>query len=363
MRVIIVGAGIAGLALADELANMGIRAEVYDKKESITYGAEKASGVLSIDGLRASGLPYANAVLNTLDGAVLYAGSQKLTIESRTPKAYVIDRARLLLDTYEKAASDGAVITLGKSVSRSELLAYASSGNIVVGADGAVSHTASAFGFPAIKEFALTYKAVYERAQAPLDDKVELVFSEATPGFFGWIVPYGKGMIEVGVGVSTKAKRNSRKAFDDFSMSSIVQAHAARAKRASGYASMIPLSARSTTVKGNVALVGDAAGQVKATTGGGIIFGVACAKMLAKAISDTVSNGVPLEAYERMWRKAYGRDLKLHALAHRYYLLLGAKNFEVLFKLSRLFGMEGFLGRYGDMDSPSKIIKRFFLRR
>ncbi len=363
MKVVIVGAGVIGLALAGELSRMGIHTEVYDKKKSIAYGAEKASGVLSIDGLNASGLPYSKSILNTLDGAVLYAGSQKLVVKSKTPKAYVIDRARLLQDTLESAESAGAAVTLGRGVSKDELLKIASSGDIVVGADGAISYTASAFGFPGIGEFALTYKATYKHAELIPKDMVELVFSNATPGFFGWTVPYGNGIVEIGVGASTKAKKNSSKAFQEFSKSDVVLAHIANAEKISGYASLIPLSTRSITVKGNVALVGDAAGQVKATTGGGIIFGVACAKILARSIGETISKGTSLEAYEKRWRKAYGHDLKLHALAHAYYSSLNTKNFETLFKLSRLFGLEGFLGKYGDMDSPSKIIRRFFLRR
>jgi digeranylgeranylglycerophospholipid reductase len=364
MRVIIIGAGIVGLYLAKELALKNIEVEVYDRKHDVTEGAGKASGILSITGLKASGLPYKGTALNTLDGALLYAGRQKLSIEAKEPKAYVIDRAKLALNAYDEAVKHGAKINLGTNIGKNELLALAhDSRNIIVGADGAVSTVASTFSFPHINRYVLTYKAVYENAHIDYNDKVELVFSNMTPGFFGWTVPYSKDVMEIGVGISANEKINSYDAFREFVRSNIISHHIAHAKKTSGYASMIPLETRRITVKGNVALVGDAAGQVKATTGGGIIFGTACAHTLGLVIDNHVNKNAPLNLYEKEWRKRYGRDLKLHSLAHAYYSSLSDRNFEMLFRLSRIFGVEGFLGKYGDMDSPGIIIRRFFLRR
>ncbi|MEK6964133.1 MAG: hypothetical protein AABX70_06920, partial [Nanoarchaeota archaeon] len=57
--------------------------------------------------------------------------------------------------------------------------------------------------------------------------------------------------------------------------------------------------------KGNVCVAGDAATQVKATTGGGII-----ASMVAGcAFAEHVQTG---KSYEKLWRKKIGRDLWLH---------------------------------------------------
>jgi digeranylgeranylglycerophospholipid reductase len=51
--------------------------------------------------------------------------------------------------------------------------------------------------------------------------------------------------------------------------------------------------------------VGDAACQVKATTGGGIVQSLAA----SKALGDSIANS---KGYEKLWRKEIGRDLKLH---------------------------------------------------
>ena len=54
--------------------------------------------------------------------------------------------------------------------------------------------------------------------------------------------------------------------------------------------------------------------------------------------------------YEKSWRKAYGRDLGFHRVAHSYY---SSTDLQRTFKILKIMGMDSFLGKYGDMDSPS----------
>ena len=57
-RVVIIGAGMMGLRLAENLAKNGINVDVYDGKKNIEYGADKASGVLSISGVKRLNIDY-----------------------------------------------------------------------------------------------------------------------------------------------------------------------------------------------------------------------------------------------------------------------------------------------------------------
>ncbi len=361
-EVFVIGAGVIGLVAATEIAKRGIKVTVYDSKKSIEEGADKASGVLSKRGLDSTGLPYKGSELNVLKGAWLYAGREMLKIKSEEEMAYVIDRKKLAKLCYEEAKKAGAKVLLGRRIEKERLKELAESGNIIVGADGAVSNVASAFGFPKIKEYVLTYKAEYSNAEVKDKEMVSLVFSEGARRFFGWSVPYSKSTIEVGIGISNRAKRSSMQAFKELLEEKPIKEEIENAKEEAGHASIIPLSTREKTAKGNVLLVGDAAGQVKATTGGGIIFGSLCAKEAAAAIEKNIKEGKSLEIYERAWRAKYGNELRLHKIAHEYYSSLSAKSFERLFRMARIFGMDDFLSAYGDMDSPSKIVKRFFLR-
>ena len=364
MRVTIIGAGVIGLVLAKELAGSGIDTVVHDGKKSVEDGANKASGILSKTGLSRIGIDYRSAIVNDLDGAVLHAGKERLVIKSKATQAYVLDRAKLASICKTEAEGAGAEVRLGERLERQELKELAAdSSNIVVGADGAVSTVASAFGFPPIGEYVLTYKAEYAGADVQDWHSVELFFATGhSHRFFGWAAPYAGSELELGIGTSDRGKRSSSDAFGNFIKNREVSSMISKAKRLDGHASMIPLEARRMTARGNVLLVGDAAGQVKATTGGGIIFGTSCAKIAAKAIARHAERGTPLSSYESEWRKAYGMDLKLHSALHSYYSRMGPAGFEALIKMSRLFGVEAFLGRYGDMDSPSKMLKRFMLR-
>ncbi|MGC8669771.1 MAG: NAD(P)/FAD-dependent oxidoreductase [Candidatus Micrarchaeia archaeon] len=362
MKVAIIGAGIIGLTLAKELALKGIDVVVYERKKEVAFGAEKASGVLSIKGLQRIGLNYRSAVLNVLDGAVLYAGKQILNVTAKEHKAYVIDRAKLVLNAYKDAEKAGAEVRLSENLSKKDLIKISRNSSILVGADGAVSATASTFGFPPISEYILTYKSVYKGAHIANIKKVELIFSKDIKGFFGWTVPYSAETLEVGVGVSSKAGTNSYSTFKNFLNNPIIRGHTKYAKIKNGYASLIPINTRKVTVKGNVALVGDAAGQIKASTGGGIIFGVTCAKILAESISKNAKPEEALKDYDKEWRRVLSIDLKLHRFARWYYTSLSLDNLERLFTISKILGIEGFLGKHGDMDSPSATLKSFFLR-
>ena len=313
-KVVIVGAGVVGLTLAKELAVHGIDVQVYDAKRDVSEGAAKASGILSVSGLGRVGITLDAAIVNRLDGAVLHAGRERLCIKAPEIKAFVVDRGLLVKGCMDLAVKAGADLILGKRFSREELRRLASDrNNIIVGADGAVSTVASAFSFPKIKEYVLTYKAEYRNAVVEDPGMAGIFFSnEIAYRFFGWSCPYSKDRMEIGIGISDRARISSAAAFAKFAKSGMVSGMIKNAERANGYASIIPLSSRPLTVKDNVLLVGDAAGQVKATTGGGIIFGCSCAKVLAHTIRENVEKGASLKAYEREWRKRYGIDLKMH---------------------------------------------------
>ncbi|MGD0728927.1 MAG: NAD(P)/FAD-dependent oxidoreductase [Candidatus Micrarchaeaceae archaeon] len=363
-KVFVVGAGVVGLTLAKELAMHNIDVEVFDSKKAVSDGAAKASGIFSTTGLSRIGINFDEGIVNTLDGAVLHAGKETLNIKSKKTMAYIVDRGILAEICKKEAIGAGATVTLGKKLGKQELHELASNrNNVVVGADGAVSTVASAFSFPEIKEYILTYKAEYSKADIEDKNVVGLFFSnEIAYRFFGWSCPYSRDKIEIGIGISDRAKTNSVAAFNKFVHSGWLGETLKTATKMNGYASIIPLSSRKTTVKNNVMLVGDAAGQVKATTGGGIIFGCSCAKILAKNIKNNFEKETPLTIYEKEWRKKYSLDLKMHHLLHNYYSNLRVNNFEVFLKISKVLGAEKFFSEYGDMDRPSLMLKRFFLR-
>jgi len=165
------------------------------------------------------------------------------------------------------------------------------------------------------------------------------------PGLFGWIVPAGGG---VRIGFGTTSHAHATDAEKKFFSSKPVRDAVGRSEPARDYWAVIPAAVRERTQIGNAVLVGDAAGQVKASTGGGIVFGGLCARVAADRIYASIAKGEPLD-YEAAWRGKYGAALAMHSAARKF---LGALPNPLLDLLVAFTGMgpQKALERAGDMD-------------
>jgi flavin-dependent dehydrogenase len=116
---------------------------------------------------------------------------------------------------------------------------------------------------------------------------------------------------------------------------------------------MIPVYDGKKTVFGNRALVGDAAGQVKASSGGGVVLGMLCAEILADAVKkENISH------YETEWRKEYGGILNDHLLVRK---LLNHMNYDKLLRAANNNDMKSTIENYGDMEDTSAL-KKYFIK-
>ncbi|MEM3781720.1 MAG: NAD(P)/FAD-dependent oxidoreductase [Candidatus Micrarchaeaceae archaeon] len=351
----VIGAGTAGLLLASSAAKMGLKVSVYDTKARPGM-PPSASGILSIKGLDGLGIPYMSAVRNTLYGARIHAGSAQLTVLAKEKKAYVLDRPALNEILISEAEKNGARIVLGSRITARELDVFSRS-CIIAGADGAVSMVSKHFRMGAIRKYVLTYKAVFE---LPNDERsVDLYFDNSiAPGFFAWLCPISKYEVEAGIGVDS-SRGNAKLAFSRF-MAKYAKSVLGDSKMLNAYASIIPISSAKQIVneEHEVLLVGDAAGQVKASTGGGIIYGGNAALMAAKAIYEHVMHNAPLGAYSASFSKLFGTDMRLHGLVRLLYSSLSPGSMSLLIKALAKLGFGDKLSKYGDMDSVLLTFKR-----
>ncbi len=357
----VIGAGTSGLIAARRLGELGFASTVYDQKPVLGVPV-RASGILSIAGMQGLGMDYAGCVTNTLYGANIHAGGRTMRIESKEPVARVLDRKRLNEVCHDDAVRSGAKVLTRRRITGGELDSMAEKGT-VIGADGAVSSVAKHFGFGEIGKFALTYKAEFE-VEAEESGMVDLFFdSNEYRGLFAWMCPNRKDLLEVGLGLHSGAG-NAKVAFDRFIRKSPVADLIGGRRPVSEGASIIPMAMRRSIVdeKRRVVLVGDAAGQVKPTTGGGIIFGGNGALLAAKAIAGNLTVGSALSNYETEFKKAYGLDLRLHSVINHIYSRTGPSSMGRMISAMNALGVDRFLSTYGDMDRPTLVLKRFFLR-
>ena len=349
----IVGGGPAGCVCAREAARSGLKTLVSEEHSRVGEPVQ-CSGLISKGGLDSLGIDYSSAVLNEVTGARIFSpGMGEISVGNGEVRACVVDRTLLDRLLAEAAEKEGARIETGIRIARGSL-----AGKFVVGADGAGSGVASWFGFPKITEFAVCMQSDFEGVRGLDTSRIEMHLSnERFPGFFGWIIPSGNDSARVGLGayvdLSTKKAQPVKRLFDDFISRKEISGKLDGAREVSRLAGIIPMKPRKTTIKGNVLLVGDAAGQVKATTGGGIVFGSAAARIAAGCIAA----GKPLE-YEAKWKEELGRDLELHAKLRAFLNSLSDERMESMFALAKLMGAEHFLNTFGEMDKPTKMVEK-----
>jgi len=200
----------------------------------------------------------------------------------------------------------------------------------------------------------------------PVQGIVELYFGgNWAPGFFAWIVPTSSDTARAGLAVPLNTPKPPFKYLDDFMEKHPVACERLRGCRVLGQsAHIIPTGgALRRTVSDGVLIVGDAAGQVKSTTGGGLFYGVACAKIAGKTVSKALRSrggGVlrskALMSYEEEWRERFGSEIAFSVRARAFLDSLTDGEVDYLFDVIR--GDESLIRRIevdGDIDRQSKV--------
>jgi len=368
IEAIVVGCSASGAIAARDLAAGGVKTVVLE--EHASQGKQgKCSGLVSKRGLKLLGVDsqaLERCTVNEVRGALLHAkNGATLRVERRSSVACVLDRQLFDEALAAQAAGEGAKILLKHRVTavkeggdgvRVWCGAKRFESKFVLGADGAASPTAASpsLGFPKIPRFVLGYETEFDGARVDDPDFVQLFFdSRAFPGFFAWLIPSGKKSVRAGFatgGMSSFAY--SKNAFHRLPAIEAL-ARSPWAKRVREYTHVIPVAPRPKTQsgggRGRVLLAGDAAGQVKATTGGGIVFGGLCAREAALCVKNALdSNELP--DYERSWRKKYGATLALHSALRKALNAFGNRRFDFALRAARFAGAQRLFSEFGDMD-------------
>jgi flavin-dependent dehydrogenase len=110
--------------------------------------------------------------------------------------------------------------------------------------------------------------------------------------------------------------------------------------------------------------VGDVAGQVKATTGGGIVIGGLCAQLAGEAASEYFEGTNSLDKYDNMWRSKYGFELKSMCALRKILNKVNDERFNKIFHRTKEKNIEDRLQNLlenGDLDMQSSVIRNALL--
>lgn len=238
--------------------------------------------------------------------------------------------ARLAVDAGAEVKTSTAFLGLRGGVALTEAGGY--DAPVVIGADGPLSTVARAAGFP---RHPLLFPAMSATVLGDFRPVFRAYFGGIAPGGYAWVIPR-KGEANIGLGVHPELRREGLAA----SFRRFLQGLGLDPKT-KGVGGMVPMSGPlPTTVKGKVLLVGDAAGHVLPTSGGGIFTAMLCGRLAGRAAADHLLAGRPLEAYEGAWRTQLG-DAFATAAAEFNLMIPAFRSDWLLERLFRLLGSQG----------------------
>lgn len=355
--VIVVGAGPAGSMAARSAARGGVRVLMLDRRFELGVPVQ-CGEALNAEVLNDLGIsPDPRWAVNKINAAKLVSPSG---IEVHMSERKLVGKFGYILDRkiFDKhlallAAKEGTDIMVATLVDglikengkisgvkargvdgRHEFMA-----EVIIAADGVGSRVARWAGLnTALKlsdiESGIQFKMVGVDFESP--SVMEFYFGKkVAPGGYAWIFPKGEDMANVGLGVlgsragmpAIEYLKNFVERMPGLRKGKIIEMNGGG----------VPVSGPlERTVKDNVLLVGDAARQVNALTGGGIDSsmraGAIAGEVAAKAIKEGEVSEERLLEYERRWRERMGKSLERYYRAKEVFITLSDDDLDDLAK-------------------------------
>ena len=174
------------------------------------------------------------------------------------------------------------------------------------------------------------------------------------PGAFAWAVPAGQ---QVRIGLVTEG--NPIESFDKFMSRYYAKDWENGARDKTRY-KLIIQGALSKTYGHRVLAVGEAAGQVKTTTGGGVYFGLLGSRIASTTILRNLRNNdlnsKAFSEYEKTWKKAFHKEILIGFYARKIFSRLNDGQIERLFLLAQNNGVFPYIQENGNFDWHSDLI-------
>ncbi|MFU8796969.1 MAG: NAD(P)/FAD-dependent oxidoreductase [Dehalococcoidia bacterium] len=322
--VIVVGAGPAGSYAAYKLASSGHRVAVFEEKSA--PGVDSCcTGIISPECLESLDL-RTDVTLTRADSARFFAPSGRcLRFQAQKVQAYVADRGLLDRALAAKAQSRGAQyffsspirsVVPGKDGIQAEARCSGTSevftARALVLASGCTTELPQRLGLGKVKRFLIGAQTELETRDIT---EVEVHFGRrVAPGSFAWLVPVSNNRAYAGLLSSSDSGLLMQRFVDDLCR---------RGRATNGHVKIrqkaIPLETPARSYGDRVLAIGDAAGQVKRTTGGGIYFGHLGARIAAGVLDAALKSDDltmrRLAAYQKQWKAKIGKELRRGQLA------------------------------------------------
>lgn len=365
-EILVVGAGPAGALAAERAAQLGVSTTIIEQKARLDKSSA-CGGLVSDSTLDQLHLD-STAILNTFTGVEVFpSNGNSFRLLGQKKKAHAIERDQLNQTLATRAKKAGAEIETStklmhinekkeailKDLSRGQ--SYRTVPSILIGADGPQSTVRSSIGlsppdssFYGTQTVAKFSELNFNIVQVHFDSKL-------APNFFAWVIPLDTTRARVGL--ATPEVKNAEQSLTNF----LQQLDAREVESRSG--GFIPIGPPTQTSSENVILAGDAAGQVKPTTGGGIFPILQCAPLAGRIAAEHVKNDnhstSPAREYEQAWREFVGKRIQKELILHKIRTKATDQQMSQLLALLNEKPVSTYLETDGDIDHIFSAIRHF----
>ncbi len=344
----IIGAGPSGCYSAYLLSKAGKDVQIFEEHKEIGKPVQ-CTGLVTSSINKLLKLKK-DVIVNKIDRVKIFSKNNFLELKLKN-KNLVLDRKKFDNCLADLAISQGTKIFLNyKFMENKNKLIKIKYNNknetilktdYLIGADGPLSQVAKSNNLFGKRKFMAGIQAVVKFKN---ENQIEFYPSI---GAFAWVVPENREVCRVGVA----SYSNPYEAFNRFLKSKNISNKNIIEKQGG----LIPIYNPSLKTKNdNVYLVGDAAAQVKATTGGGIVQGLKAAESLANSI-------INKKNYEKEWKKEIWKDLLVHLKMRKIMDKFKEKDWNLLIKLFKQDKIKGVIEHF-DRDYPSKFLLKLMIK-
>ena len=310
--VVIAGGSVAGLICAREIASNNHSVLVIEEDYEIGT-PEHCGGLVSTAGLEELGIvPFRKTFDHLIESAEIYApNGNSFSINSKKQRVAEISRRELDKQIAHQAQKNGAIIKVRTSFQElTDKGVRTSEGEIecqiFVDARGVSSLIHK-------DRTGILSSAQYEiYADWIKKGKVQVFFDqEKYPGFFAWIIPSDQGKGKIGVaGKGINVVEAIEKFLDTMGNYSTIRKI---------YAPIWIKGPIDKFIDGKIVIVGDAAGQAKPTTAGGIYSSGMGGLYAGQAISKFLESKdmLDLEEYQKRWTEKFGKEFEKQLFARK----------------------------------------------
>ena len=363
--VVVVGAGCVGSYLARLLAGKGLDVLVLEKDRQVGDSVN-CSGIIGKEAFSSIDLPT-DTIQNEVGALKVFGPSGGWVVyRPPDPLGYIVDRVRFDQRLAERAMQSGAAYSLGSWVEDVEPDRDFVSLRVRTGEEerlvrGKVCVLATGFGGKHLRRLNLGriddwIQGVQLEARMEDVENAEIYLGKTVaPGSFAWVVPVGNGRCKVGLLAQAGGGDFLKRFIESPGLAPRLKAWDGTMK-----ASLLPMGWLPKTSSERFLVIGEAAGQVKITTSGGIYYGLLCAQIASEVLGRAFEKGdftePVLAAYDAEWKAKLEPERSMGKVLRRVFSRMSDRQIDALIHLAQVDGVVPLVNRVFQFDWHAPLI-------